>query len=62
MKNITAVGLCVVTGVVLFKVGKAAGYTEGAMDVLVKNDIDSFTKEYKNGYTVTIAKTKKEGK
>lgn len=61
MKNVSAIGACVVIGVLAFKLGKRLGHMEGVVDVLSENNMDSFTKEYKNGYSVTIAKSKKKG-
>ena len=61
MKNVAAIGLCLTAGVVSFKLGKSIGYTQGAVDVLAENDIDSFSKELKNGYVLTLNKSKKKG-
>ena len=62
MKNIKTIVMYTIGGLILFKVGKHVGYMDGVMDVLSKNNIDSFTKEYKNGYSLTISKQKGEDK
>lgn len=56
MKNIIKVGLYIAGGIIVLKTCRNIGYTQGVMDVLKKNDIDSFTKDYKNGYSITISK------
>ena len=62
MKNIVKVGLCIAGGIILLKTCKNIGYTQGVMDVLKQNEIDSFTKDYKNGFSITISKKKGDDK
>lgn len=62
MKNIKTFATYVIGGTLLYYVGKRIGYMHGVMDVLSKNDIDSFTREYKHGYSLTISKKKGEDK
>lgn len=58
MKNFKTIAVYTIGGILLLNAARRWGYIEGVQDVLERNDIDNFTKDCKNGYSITISKKK----
>lgn len=61
MKKIATVGLCIAGGMLLLKLCESHGYMKGALDVLDQHNLDSFTKQYKDGAVITYYARNKKG-
>lgn len=56
MKGIIRLGIVITAAITAHKIVEKIGWTKGVRDVLVENDIPSFTKTFENGSSITITK------